>query len=145
MNDRSALKPPTWFWIVAALALLWNLMGVGAYLFEAFMSDEMMAAMPEAQRELYETRPSWVTAAYAIAVWFGALGCIGLLIRKKWATSLLVLSLLGVLAQNVYSFFMSNVMEVSGSGGMIFAVFIIIISIALVFFSRHAASKQWLT
>ena len=26
------IKPPTWFWIVGGLALLWNLMGVMAYI-----------------------------------------------------------------------------------------------------------------
>ncbi|MGB5554787.1 MAG: hypothetical protein WBM83_09040 [Flavobacteriaceae bacterium] len=144
MTKEQSLKPPVWFWVVSVLALLWNLMGVGAYLSEAFMSNEILMALPDNQRELYQSRPSWVTACYAIAVWFGALGCVGLLLRKKWANPLLILSLLGVLGQNVYSFFMSNTMEISGTVGILFALIIILISIALVFFGRLSGQKRWL-
>lgn len=35
-------KAPVWFWIVSVLALLWNLIGVIAYLTMAFATDEMI-------------------------------------------------------------------------------------------------------
>ncbi|MGS0528226.1 hypothetical protein ACU8V7_26485 [Zobellia nedashkovskayae] len=83
MTLKSEIKPPAWFWIITVLALLWNLMGVSAYLMDAFMSVEDLGKLPQDQRLLYESRPIWVTSAYAIAVWAGALGCIALLFRKK--------------------------------------------------------------
>ena len=100
----SSVKPPVWFWVVSVIALLWNLMGVSAYLFDAFISVERLGAMDPELRELYEGRPAWVTAAFALAVFGGFIGSIGLLLRKKWAKPLFKLSLGAVLIQNVYTF-----------------------------------------
>ncbi len=36
-------KAPVWFWMLSVLALLWNLIGVIAYLTMAFATDEMIA------------------------------------------------------------------------------------------------------
>lgn len=145
MENNTSIKPPVWFWVVSILALLWNLMGAGAYLADAYMSIESLEAMTQAQRELFESTPPWVTAAYGIAVWGGVLGCIALLLRKKWARPVLLISLLGVLAQQVYNFFLSNAFEVYGSGAMILPIMVIVISVALVYFARMSHSKGWLT
>ncbi|WP_298475190.1 hypothetical protein [uncultured Maribacter sp.] len=139
------VKPPIWFWIVSAIALLWNLAGVGAYLQHTYMSIEDLEKLSQAERLLYESQPSWVTAAFAIAVWGGALGCIALLLRKKWAKPMLLVSLLGVLAQMAHSFFISNSFEVYGPGAMIMPIMVIIIAIALVFFARKSQDRNWIS
>ncbi len=144
METKVKIKPPVWFWVVSALALVWNLLGVYAYLAEAFMTDEVRAALTEAQRQLYESRPAWVTAAFAIAVFAGALGCIALLLRKRWALSMLFLSLLGILAQQTYLFFLSNTFEVMGNEAMGMPIMIVVVGIALVLFARSAIRKKWL-
>ena len=51
-------KPGAAFWIISVLALIWNIMGVIAYLSHAFMTDDMKALLPEAEREMYETKPA---------------------------------------------------------------------------------------
>lgn len=137
-------KPPVWFWVVSIAALLWNLLGVGAYLSDAFMSVEDLGKMTQDYRSLYESRPAWVTGAYAIAVWAGALGCIGLLMRKKWARTLLLISLIGILAQQVYQFFMSNTFEVLGSEAMLLPGMVTVIGILLVLFAKRAEKKGYI-
>lgn len=137
-------KPPTWFWVVSIAALLWNLMGVMAYLADAFMTAEALAQLSQEQQNLYEARPAWVTAAFAIAVWGGLLGSIALLLRKAWALTLFVISLIGVLAQNLYQFFLSNTFEVLGSAAMAFPILIISSSILLVVFSKWAKKNAFL-
>ncbi|MFH6603817.1 hypothetical protein ACEZ3G_10045 [Maribacter algicola] len=139
------IKPPTWFWIVSVLALLWNLMGVGAYLADAFMSVEALGEMSQEMRELYEGRPAWATAAYAIAVWFGALGCIALLMRKKWAVPVFLISLIGIVGQQIYNFFLSNTFEVVGSGAMFLPIMVVVIGVALWLFARSSAAKNWIS
>ncbi len=76
MTKNVTTKPPAWFWIVSVVALLWNLMGAMAYLAQAFITDEGKAMLPSDQQELLESTPAWATAAFAIAVWAGVLGCI---------------------------------------------------------------------
>lgn len=63
------------------------------------MSIEDLEKMSQAERLLFESQPAWVIAAFAIAVWGGALGCLALLLRKKWAMPILLVSLIGILAK----------------------------------------------
>ena len=104
MMANSTNKPTTAFWVIAVVALISNLMGVMAYLGQAYMTDEALAALPEAERAINENYPAWATAAFAIAVFGGAIGCILLLLRKKMATTLFIVSLIGILVQMIYNF-----------------------------------------
>lgn len=140
----NSTKLPVWFWIIAVVALLWNLMGVAAYLGEAFMTDEVMEALPEAERNWYANRPAWVTAAFAFAVFGGFLGSVALLIKKKWAVPLFLISLLGVLAQQVYNFFLQDYIELTGSK-MVMPIVVVIIAGFLYWYSKGAREKAWLT
>ena len=145
MTKNKTSKTPVWFWIIGVLALLWNLMGVMNYLGRAFMKEALKTEMTPAQIELMENTPAWVTAAFAIAVWGGAIGCIGLLLRKKWAKSAFGISLLGVLVQTGYGFFMTNATEVYGqTEAVIIPVMVITIAIILVFFARLAERRTWI-
>ncbi|MBC8768197.1 hypothetical protein H4O18_09350 [Arenibacter sp. BSSL-BM3] len=145
MNDKSTVKPPMWFWIVGVIALLWNLIGVSAYLSEVFMSEEVFVSMPEAQQALYESRPSWATAAFAIAIWSGLLGSIALLLKKKWAKVVFILSLVGILLQQLYHFFLSNTFDVMRTTAMILPILIVIFGLLLVIFADFAAKRNWLS
>lgn len=145
MTNKSA-KPATWYWVVSVLALIWNLMGVIAYLGQAFITEEIKTTLPPEQLALIEGRPAWVTAAFAIAVWGGLLGCIALLIRKRWARPLLLVSLLGIIAQTGYNLFATNAAEVFGQiQGLIIPLFVVVIGIILVLVAKIADKKQWLS
>ena len=104
MNQETMAKPPVWFWVVSGLALVWNLLGVMAYIVQVTMSPETLAALPEADQAAYAALPSWYMAAFATAVFAGSLGCLALLLRKKWATLLLTLSFAAVVIQQIYFF-----------------------------------------
>jgi uncharacterized membrane protein len=137
-------KPGTAFWIIAVIALIWNIMGVMAYLGQAYMTDDEKALLPEAERALYSDIPAWATAAFAFAVFGGLLGAIAILLRKKWATPLFIISLLGILVQMIYNFFISGAMDVYGPGGMIMPVMVLIIGFFLVYYSKKATANGWL-
>ena len=66
-------KIPMWFWVIALLALIWNLVGVYQYINMRFMSPEDFSQMSEALQELHNTTPAWVVGAFATAVFSGAL------------------------------------------------------------------------
>lgn len=142
-NEKS--RAPKWFWALSIIALLWNLMGVISYLATAFMKQEMIADFTEAQKNLVNAQPAWVTAAYATAVFAGVLGSIGLLMRKKWATTMFLVSLLAVVAQTFYNFFMTNATEIFPVfEGMVMPLMILVIAALLFIFARIAGEKQWL-
>ena len=138
---NSTNKPTTGFWIIGVLALLWNLMGVMQYLIQAYMTDETLQALPEAERALYENAPAWVTGAFAIAVFGGLLGCILLLLRKKSATTLLLISMAGILVQMTYSLFMSNAREVYGTTALLMPLMVLAIGAFLIWYSKQMTAK----
>lgn len=138
------VNTPKWFFAAAVIALIWNLMGVAAFISHATMSDEAIAALPEAERALYETVPLWATAAFAIAVFGGALGSILLLLRRKLAEPVLIASLAGILIQFVHSFFIAKSMEVYGPGSIVMPVMVIVIGAALVWLAQKAGKTGWL-
>lgn len=134
-------KPTALFWVIAIVALVWNIFGVLAYLGQAFMTEETLKMLPTAEQELYAATPSWVTAAFAIAVWFGLLGAIALLIKKRFAYQLFLLSLLGVIGQQVYSYFLSDTLEVYGNQAIIMPVIVLILSVVFVWYSKKSIQE----
>ena len=137
-------KPPTWFWIVVIVALLWNLMGLMAFFAQILTPPEAIAALREAERALYENMPFWAYAAFALAVFCGTFGCVALAMRKGWAVLLFKLSLIGVIVQNVNAFFVQDSFAVFGPGGTIMVAMVIVGAIALVWFSLRARNNGWI-
>jgi hypothetical protein len=144
-NMTSTNKPAAWFWIISSIALVWNLLGVMAYVAQVTMSPEALQALPEKERTLMESVPGWATGAFAVAVWGGALGCVLLLLKRKLATPILVLSFIGVLVQMYHSFFISNSIEVYGPGGMVMPIMVLIIGMFLIWFSRKSTANGWIS
>lgn len=137
---NSSIKPPVWFWIVGVVALIWNGMGVMAYLARAFATDEMIAQMtPEQQAEFAVEYPAWVTAAFALAVFCGVFGSLALLLRKKWAYTLLLISAVAAIAQHIYYFMNVEIANI------VMPILIVIFCIFLVWFSKNAISKGWIS
>ncbi len=143
---NESVKPPVWFWIVSAVAVVWNGMGIKAYLDQAYMTPDKLASLPEAEQAMYSIEyPAWVTAAFAIAVFGGTIGSVLLLIKKKLAYTVLVVSLIGILAQMTYAFFMSGSTDAFGPGGIVMPIMIILIGIGLVYVAKKGISNGWLS
>ena len=83
---------PGWFKVVAILALIWNLLGVMAFVGQMLTTPEQIAELPLAEQNLYAATPIWATLAFAIAVVSGALGSLALLMKKAFCYQLFVLS-----------------------------------------------------
>lgn len=144
MTEVNKNKLPIWFWIISAVALIWNLLGVMAYIMQATMSDAVLAEMPDAQRVMYEALPAWYTAAFAIAVFGGALGCIALLLRKKWALWALIISFIGVILQNLYFWVLSGVGSSLAGFELYMTLAIPVVGVLLIWFARSSITKNWL-
>jgi hypothetical protein len=135
-------QPPKWFLPVAIAALLWNLLGCAAYLSDVMLTPEDVAKMTADQQALYAARPAWSVAATAIAVWGGAAGCLGLIMRKRWALPLLIASLAGVIVQDVSLFGLSGVAVPPVA--LVLQGLVFVIAIGLVLLARKAAARGWI-
>ncbi len=137
-------QPNRIFWIIASLALFWNLMGLLAFASQVFMTSEMLAELPPDQARLISDTPQWLTGIFAVATITGFLGSIFLILRRKIAITLFFISLIGVFIQMGYSFFATDAVAVYGwVQGVVLPIFVIVIAIYLYFFSRTSAKKGY--
>lgn len=139
-----ANKVPKWFAVVAIIALVWNLLGVMAFAMQVTLGPEQLAAMPEAERNLYLTLPLWALIAFGCAVFGGVLGSLALLLKRRLASALFTVSLVGVVVQLIHSMFFSKTLEVVGPGGMVMPIMVLLIAIGLLWLSFRARRSGWL-
>lgn len=137
-------KPPSWFYVAAVILILWEIIGCLAYLSQVTMSAADMAQLPAAQREIWAMMPSWVTSAYALAVWLGLAAGIALLLRFKIARLLYIVSLIAVVVQFGWTFLATPLLTTIGGSAVIFPLFIIAVGVMAVWFSGKAAGNGWL-
>lgn len=116
------------FWIVAALLLVWSVIGDAAYLAQVSADLTELAKTDPDQAQAFATMPEWAWSAYAIAVWVGTLGGIALLLRRRLAVPLYAVSLVAVLVQFGWSFFGSSIIRDKGASAAAFPVLIIAIA-----------------
>ena len=135
-------KPNTLFWFIGVIALIWNGMGVNAYLQQAFKTEASTAGLNADQIALLDGIPAWMTALFAIAVFGGIFGSIALLMRKKIAASLLIVSFLAAAIQQLYWLFGTNVTKVfSEKMPYLMPIMIIVFAAFLVWYSKDQKGK----
>jgi len=144
MSDIVGARPPAWFWVLAVLGLLWELFGVAMYLMHVGVLANATGEMSEAERSLMESSPTWVTALFAIAVFSGALGALGLVLRQRWARMLLILSLVAVVLQFGGWLLMTEAIAVIGPSVFVMPAIIVLVALLLVWLATTAAKRGWL-
>ena len=117
---------------------------MGVINFFGQMSADALAAMPEAKRAIVEGRPAWATAAFALAVFGGALGSLLLLLRKSAAYYLFIVSLLGMIVQAIPYLGMAGSVDFGPFEISMFILMPLVVSAFLIWYSKHAERKGWL-
>lgn len=137
-------KPPLWFTVLAALALLWNVVGLAAVFADFQLSAADIAALPAEQQAAYAARPTWSIVASVVAVVCGTLGCVALLLRKRWASALFSLSLVGVIVQDTGLFLVAGAANLRDPVPLVLQGVVLVIAVGLVLLARRATVKSWL-
>jgi hypothetical protein len=144
MSVSQVVRTPTWFRAASWLALLWMLSGAAAFMMDVMTDEAALAQMTPAQRELYEARPQWLFAMYAVAIASGLAGAIGLLMRKAWAVPALAVSLVAVVIQFGYTIFGMNAIERVGAAQALTLPIAVFIAGALVLWlAMTAKASGW--
>jgi hypothetical protein len=137
-------RVPGWYWAVAVLALLWEAAGCFAYFTQVTMEAAELARLPAAQRDIWAAMPAWVVGAYAVAVWVGLTGAVGLLLRRRWARIAFAVSLIAVIVQFGWTFLATPILTTIGTSAAAFPAFIALMAAILLWFSGLAARRGWL-
>jgi hypothetical protein len=144
MAQSSKPIVPGWYWAVAGLALLWEAGGCYAYLTQVSAGAKALAALPAAERAVWQAMPPWIWGAYAVAVWVGLSGAIGLLMRQSWARAALIVSLAGVIVQFGWMFLRTDIVAAKGLSATFLPAAIFIVGLFLIWFAGFAGRKGWL-
>lgn len=144
MQARNSQSLPMWFWIVAIVAIVWNLGGVYAYWSHITLSDEALAAYPQPVQEMYLATPAWANAAFAIAVFGGVAASLALALRSRFSVALAGISLAAVVVQLFQAFVLANALSVAGASAAVVPSLVLVLGTALLWFSFMARGKGWL-
>jgi hypothetical protein len=136
----NAATAPRWLTWVGIIFLLWNIIGIGAFISQWTMSAADIAALPQIERDLWVGMPGWAWTAYAIGVGVGTLGAIGFIMRKWWAPLAFAFSLIAILIQFSYPFLTAQGAQ-TDIAILAFPMFIVVMAVIQWQFSRHWQRK----
>lgn len=142
-TPTSARGLPIWFWTVAALGVLWNAYGVLQF-FESVTATEeslMSMGMDEVQAQTISTYPIWMTAAFAAGTFGGLIGSVLLLLRRRAAVPLFVVSLAGYVVLYIGDI-TEGVFVALGASQVAILSLVVIIASGLLWTSRIAVRKD---
>lgn len=142
--DDDAFSPrplARWFWAAAAASLLFMIIGCGGYLIDVTTAD---ADIPLDRRTLYAARPWWQMAAYGTAVWVGLAGAALLLVRRRLAEPLLLVSLVAAVLTFLPYLAVPGVRDNLTTGDIAGAIIVLAVTWTIYMFARHSRQRGWI-
>jgi hypothetical protein len=136
--------PPKWFKMVVIVALLWNLMGILNFFMQLTITPEALASYPEAEQELIKNAPLWSMIAFALGVFGGTVGSLGLFLKKAWSKTALLISLIAVTLQMGYWVFFTQAVAVYGPSTYVMPFIVVAIAILLYRLATNGIRKGYL-
>lgn len=142
MVDPYAPRPIAgWFMFAAVASLLFMALGCLMYLMHVLTDP---ATLPVDQRAAYEAVPAWAMGAFAIATWGGAAGAVMLILKRKLAEPLLLLSFAAVLAWLAAFLFVPELLDAVSTNDLVVPVVVTLVTGTIYSFARHSRQRGWL-
>jgi hypothetical protein len=102
------------------------------------------ATLPPDQRAAYLAVPAWAIGAFGIATWGGAGGALMLLLKRKLAEPLLLVSLLAVVAWLAAFFVAPGLRDAISTNDLVVPIAVTIVTWTIYWFARHSRQRGWL-
>jgi hypothetical protein len=142
MDDRYTPRPiGRWYMAAAIASVLFMIVGCAGYVLDVTAAPE---SIPVDQRVIYEARPAWQIAAYAIAVWVGLGGAVMLLLRRKLAEPLLLVSLIAAVFTFLPYVTVPAIRDNISTSDIGAAIVVLAITWTIFWFARHSRQRGWL-
>ena len=137
----SAFAIPASFRAAALVGVLWNAFGVAMYLSAVGVFGDPTAGLSEAERMAAEKIPAIIMAAFGIGTVTGLAGSIGLLLGRRWAWPLLLVSLVALLILEGWIVFLSGDLELHG---LAVPIAVTVGALLLAWLAHLARRRGWL-
>lgn len=134
---EAPMKTPWHTWLIGVVAALFNSIGVFDFVMSMAKGAQYLVSvgMTPDQIAHYQALPSWMTVVWAVGVFGAFLASILLLLRRKLALPVFVLSLAAFLVNLFYTYVLTNGGAIMGRQ---MAITSAVIAGLLVFFSGYA-------
>ena len=143
MSDEIVGRVHWSFWVISAVALIWNAMGIINFFVQ--MNPDMLDAYRESERAIVDGRPLWATGAFAIAVFGGAFGGLLLLLRKSAAFYLFIASLAGVIVTMTHTLGIFGPRIDFSLAEMLGIILMpLVVAAFLIWYSKYTQGKGWI-
>ena len=136
-------KPPIWFWIIAVIAVLWNLIGLYDYVMSITVNQAYLESFGQEMLDFLKVMPMWAKLAWGLAIAGSVLGSIALVLRKAIAYPLYLLAIV-VMAISFGYQLTTDAKPDTDMIMWIMTALIWAIALFLVWFARMAKNKNWL-
>ena len=130
-----------WYLIGAIASLLF--MGLGCAIYVMHVTADP-AALPLDQRAAYAAEPAWVTALNAVAVWVGLIGAVLLVLKRRLAEALLLVSFIATLLWLAGLLLVPALRNALSTNDVAVAVIVTLITGTIWSFARHSRQRGWL-
>lgn len=135
------MKAPRFFAVFGVLLLLWNLMGVAAFVMQYNADLTVLARTDPTTARAFAEMPDWIWAVYAVAVVAGTVGAVALLMKKAMAATLFLVCLIAVIVQFGYTLFGTDLLAVKGAASAAFPALIILIALIQLLYARRLVAR----
>ena len=130
-----------WYWAGAAASLLFAIAAGGLFVVHETTNP---ATLTLDQRTVFETEPVWVIGAFGVGAIAEAFAAVMLLMRRKIAQPLALMSLVAFVVWLAGFFANPKLRAVIGANDVAVAVAIAAIAWTIYWFARHSGQRGWL-
>ena len=142
MDDRFTPRPvAAWYMAAASASLLFMVLGCAVFYLHVTANP---ATLPLDQRAMFEAEPAWVTGAFGLAVGAGLVGALLLVLKRKLAQPLLLVSLAAVLVWLAGLLVVPGFRDTVTTNDIAVAVVVAALTWTIFWFARHSRQRGWL-
>lgn len=134
-------RVPRHLWVIGIVAVLFNAIGVFDFVMSMARGAEYLTSvgMTPEQVAHYQQMPPWMIVVWAVGVWGAFLASILLLMRRRVAFALFVISFAAFLVSLLYTYVLTDGGAVMGQD---LAIASTVITILLIFFSWYSRAMS---
>jgi hypothetical protein len=130
-----------WYLVAAIASLLFMLLGCVGLIMHVIINP---ATLPLDQRALFEAEPKWVLAASAVGFVAGAYGALLLVLRRKGAERVTLISLIALLVWGAGMFATPRFRDLLSTDQIAVLIAVLAIDWTIFWFARHSRQRGWL-
>ncbi|MGB5980568.1 MAG: hypothetical protein WBG46_00355 [Nonlabens sp.] len=138
---RPPYTPPTSFWIIAVMAIVWNFV---EFYFSSYEIDLIQQNATVEEFERIQSLSIWFIAIFLLGLFAELLGSFALFMRRKIAIPLYGAAVFALVLVEIYWLAVIDIEMTSTFLSIVVPLMVIAVAVFLLMYSSYAAKKSWI-